>query len=152
MVRGLPARGFRSAAPARSRVDSLWVDGAVAAWRSRFNDRGSKFYTFQDWFLWLLKCDGFADLTPSLLLKRLDESGDIRLARRLAILVDDYVMQEGGTWEGMVTKRSHVRSFFRNHNLELPRTFFHATPTSEPVKAKLTVVFEADCDDFSFEG
>ena len=116
----------------------LYDEAAVKSWRTRFVTGDDMFWLFQGWWRGLVAQPDFAGLSPSLLLKRLDD-GDAKFARRLAGLIDDYTREKGGTKATMSTRRGTVRGFFKNHNLELPSTVFRAVATRKSVKARLYV-------------
>lgn len=120
-----------------SRDDALFNEVSVRKWRGRLVTGDAMFCKFQGWWLWLVARPEYRGLTPTVLLEQLEESGDPRLFRKVALLVDDYAGGVGGTKANMCGVRSVVRSFFRNHNLELPRTVFNVVETRHSVKSRL---------------
>jgi len=123
-----------------SPLESALDEEVVKRWLRRLDEdtRPSYFYNFRGWLLWLWRIPEWSRKTPTQLLDW-QENAKGRQRRILLDLMIDYVDEKGGSYTGMKSRLSHLRSFFLNSGVELPATgAWDPKPTHEPTKGALT--------------
>jgi hypothetical protein len=123
-----------------SPLEASLAEEVVRRWLHRLDEdtRSSYFYNFREWLLWLWRIPQWSGRTPTELLDW-QENAKGRQRRILLDLMIDYVDEKGGTYTGMKSRLSHLRSFFLNNGVELPATgAWDPKPTQEPTKGALT--------------
>lgn len=115
-------------------------EGVVVRWLGRLGGetRHSYFYNFRGWLLWLWRVPEWSGKTPTQILEWQDQAHG-RERFQLLDLMTEYVQEKGGTYKGMSSRLSHLRSFFLHNRVELPDIKdWQPHPTHEPTQGNLT--------------
>lgn len=116
-------------------------EGCVTSWLGDLAEecRGSYESNFRTWLTWLQSKPDWNGKLPSQLLEyQVNAVGKDRYT--IPRLIHDHVQECGGTYSGMITRQSHLRSLFHHGCADIPaRTPWPLQPTKDPVESELTV-------------